>query len=1170
VAIEGEGIGHGGTSDGTVAEGRPALARSGQPRALASTPPGGGSSPPKEATLARIELGAFEAIAPLGSGGMGEVWRGRHRESGVPVAIKFARREGDNWRLALSAFTDEVRSMARLDHPHIVRILDQGLVGEAAAQASDGRLHAEAPWVVMELAGGGSLDEAPPPKSFEELSGILTVLLDALGHAHARGVVHRDLKPANILVAGPADLRSGLKLTDFGLAHAAERFATDTDGESEPASGTPTYMAPEQIQGTWRDYGPWTDLYALGCVAWELSTGAPPYAGGSLMELLGAHLLGSPPAFRPRFATPAGFSDWLRVLLAKAPAARFPTAADALGALRSLGEEDGAFVQAPALLSVDDDTVELDAGPLGSTPTAAGAEGLVAADLRLQPEPAPTRAPGAARLELLGAGRSLFGLRPVPLVGRDALLQEAAALLAEVGRAGRPAALVLGGPAGTGKSRAAREIAAAAHEDGRAFVLRGEASDEDARRLGTALASHLRCRGLDAEATQRRLAQLLVGDDDDLAAVRSTLAHLFCGPGLPPATDRELACRTALRRLSLRRPLVVVLDDVHETPDTLGFLLRALNAGEATGPVLFLVTLRPEALPDRPDAANVMRRLAGRPDVHRRTLGALTPAATRRLVERLLGLEPELARVVGERSAGNPAFAVELVGDLVRRGRLRLGGAGWALPAGEAPALPSNLEAVWAERLARFLASQPASAAAALERAATLGLEIDEREWARACAGEGTDLPALRRDLLRAQLIEARPGGFALVHGMAREVLLRRAEDAGRAQAHHLRCAACLAGRPGELVDERLGHHLARAGQPERAAPALLRAAQWRHDAGDFRSALALLAARDEALDDAGEPPATTTRLEGAALRCRLLLDVSDMDALLAEIDAAVILAEELRDPAATQLRVTRAAANLQRGGRDDALADLDAADRELLARPNAGYRARWATVRSAAAGAVGDWEGARAWLELAERHEATFDDPLRLASTHRLLARAHQMLGGLDAAEAFARKALAGFSQPGGRLGRAHALNALGELARARGDARQAEEYYRAAIRGYTQTGSAIAEYARWNLGWLLTQRGEHDGAWHELERTRARCKAAGNRSLEAACHPPLLAVAAGRGDDEAWARHADGCRTLAEIGFADPDFVAACRVAARRQRRRGDAARAAEAEALAAALQP
>ena len=260
----------------------------------------------------KIQLGEFEVLSPLAEGGMGAVWRAVHPGQKLPVAIKVMAEDlvtRERWR---DAFRTEVRSMARLEHPGVAWVFDYGVVSAAAHEASKGKLPLNSPWMAMEFASDGTVDDRIGRLSWPSVRLLLLSVLDVLGHAHARRVIHRDLKPANLLLCGVQDLRPGLKLTDFGIAAAL-------DGPTTPGDrmiGTPAYMAPEQIMASRGDLGPWTDLYALGCVAWELVTGASPFENLP-GNMLFAHVGQEPPELQTLFKVPAGFEDWLRVLLAK-------------------------------------------------------------------------------------------------------------------------------------------------------------------------------------------------------------------------------------------------------------------------------------------------------------------------------------------------------------------------------------------------------------------------------------------------------------------------------------------------------------------------------------------------------------------------------------------------------------------------------------------------------------------------------------------------------------------------------------------------------------------------------------------------------------------------------------------------------------------------------------
>src|SRR5436309_3548219 len=202
------------------------------------------------------KLGPYEIVAPLGAGGMGEVWRARDTRLERSVAIKILPAEfAQNAQLKLR-FEREARTISQLNHPNICTLYDVG----------DG-------YLVMELLEGESLADRvnKGPLPLEQVLRYGIQIAEALEKAHKAGVVHRDLKPGNVMLT-----KSGAKLLDFGLAKPIAAFNVDGRTMQKPLTeegvivGTFQYMAPEQLEG--RDGDARTDIFAFGAVLYEMIT----------------------------------------------------------------------------------------------------------------------------------------------------------------------------------------------------------------------------------------------------------------------------------------------------------------------------------------------------------------------------------------------------------------------------------------------------------------------------------------------------------------------------------------------------------------------------------------------------------------------------------------------------------------------------------------------------------------------------------------------------------------------------------------------------------------------------------------------------------------------------------------------------------------------------------
>lgn len=247
--------------------------------------------------------GRYELEELIGRGGMGEVWRGRDLRGHRPVAVKILAPQVAGLS-ARERFAREARAAARVVHPNVVTVLD---VGE----------HDARPYLVMELLSGRSLAEDLDERGrygVAEACDLVSQAAAGLDAAHRVGVVHRDVKPANL----HRTANGVLKVVDFGVAHVATEAARLTMAGT--VVGTAAYLAPEQITGQSGDAA--SDLYALGCVCYELLCGSPPFTG-SAPQLVYRHLHEAPvPPSRHRPDVPAELDRLVLALLAKDPAAR--------------------------------------------------------------------------------------------------------------------------------------------------------------------------------------------------------------------------------------------------------------------------------------------------------------------------------------------------------------------------------------------------------------------------------------------------------------------------------------------------------------------------------------------------------------------------------------------------------------------------------------------------------------------------------------------------------------------------------------------------------------------------------------------------------------------------------------------------------------------------------
>ncbi len=281
---------------------------------------------------AGFRLGPYEILSPLGAGGMGEVYRANDSRLSREVAVKVLPSHVSPTPEARQRFEREARTVSQLSHPHVCALYDVGREGDTE-------------YLVMELLEGETLGHrlARGALPIDQAMRFGAEIASALQAAHRKGIVHRDLKPGNVMLT-----KTGVKLLDFGLARAFEtpivpgeltRAPTVTVAKDLTAEGsivgTVPYMAPEQLRGEETDAR--TDVFALGAVLYEMSTGRRAFPGNDQATLISAILTFEPPPISEvRPVSPPGLDLVVRTCIAKDPADRWQSAHDVELQLRGI------------------------------------------------------------------------------------------------------------------------------------------------------------------------------------------------------------------------------------------------------------------------------------------------------------------------------------------------------------------------------------------------------------------------------------------------------------------------------------------------------------------------------------------------------------------------------------------------------------------------------------------------------------------------------------------------------------------------------------------------------------------------------------------------------------------------------------------------------------------
>jgi predicted ATPase len=639
----------------------------------------------------------------------------------------------------------EAQAMGRLPaHPHVVTVYD---AGEEAGR----------PYIVEEYVAGGTvadlLAENPGrPLSIERAVRIAAEMCAALAHAHAHGIVHRDLKPANVWL----DAAGSAKLGDFGLVAALRRTGDATVARLTQEGGlvgTLAYIAPEQALG--RPPDPRADLYSLGAMLYELTTGRAPFAGDDALVIISQHL-----------RTPPVAPAWLN--------AEVPRALDAL----VLG-----------LLAKDPVDRPANADDVGAALAALQAR-------RASPAPSVETTPNP--LDRLARGVH---------VGREREVEELCAL-ADLAFAGRGQLVLITGDAGIGKTRLAEELTTYGHLRD-ALVLWGRCYGHAGAPPYWPWVQIVRAYTVDHDPAA--LAAAMGPGAADIAQMVSEVGRRLPGLERPPDLAPEQArfrlfdsVTAFLVNAARREPLVIVLDDLHSADLPSLLLLEFLARELPDARVLVLGTYRDVETSPGQSLTRVLGELARTHPPRRIVLGGLTRSEVGRYIAMTAGLDPSpgLVDAVHDKTEGNPLFVCEVVRLLSADDRLEHFD---EAPAGDVT-IPHEVRDVLARRLDRL----SETCRAALEVAAVIGREFHLRVLLAVAGVPREHLLDVLHEAEQARVVTTiAPGLYRFSHVLVGDALAE-AVPAGRRAELHLRIGAALEDLFADRLEPRLtelAHH---------------------------------------------------------------------------------------------------------------------------------------------------------------------------------------------------------------------------------------------------------------------------------------------------------------------------------------------------------------------------
>lgn len=673
----------------------------------------------------------------IGRGGMGTVYRASDNVLQRDVALKLlsATRLGTEGR---SRMLREAQTVARLNHPNIVTVYDAGE-------------YEENPYIIMELVDGQILGEVNPTEP-DEILNIAKQICAALTHAHKQNIIHRDLKPENIAI-----LTDGtVKLMDFGLARSVASRMT-VEGT---ILGTVHYMAPEQAQGHEVDHR--TDLYALGILLYEFTTGSLPFEAENPVAIITQHISAPPvPPRAKRDSIPYYLDRLILSLLEKDPADRPQSADDVIAALEAQVTPEK---EQEAELSV---------------------------------------------LDRISRGR---------MIGRKSEMQQAQSLWQRASE-GRGQLMLLSGEPGIGKTRFTKEVITQAEVAG-GLVLVG-ASYAEGGMPYSAFRQVLR-KGL-RSTTGRNLdvpREILT----DLLSLVPELRSSY--PDLKKEINSELPDPQQLwehfvifiNMLSAQKPVLIVIEDIHWSDSGSLSLARHLARHTKENAVMLLYNYREVEIHENRAFHDMLL------DFNRERVGTriklirLERDQTHEMLQTLFNeqITEEFLDGIYRETEGHPFFIEEVIKALVESGRLYYENGSWHRPSIEELGIPQSVQVAIQSRLDAL----PENAHELLRQAAIFGREFDFKYLLEASSADELELIDMLELAESAQIIEEMDSDsgdprFQFVHALIPTTLVEDTRTLKRRVLHRRTAEVLEAHEPNNL--RALAYHLTEAGEVEKA-----------------------------------------------------------------------------------------------------------------------------------------------------------------------------------------------------------------------------------------------------------------------------------------------------------------------------------------------------------------